>query len=309
MMALGGVLFLLGVLLVVSLFYSQAGWPAPARESAFALGILLSALGSILWVPGLAMYVLIPSFSKRERALLDYGSHRVVLASTLLAVIVGNLLATLYFLPLALGRILDPSRASARGLMGELVSPEGIAVAAVSLDVALLAVVYLRVVRPGAVTWDSMGLNGHHLAGRLALGLVAGLLLFGASSVVEMLLARLGVQQTQGALFQSVARATPREFGLILLAGAVVAPIVEEIYFRGYVFRAYLDQKGAWRAFLFSSGLFAVVHLDLAALLPIFSMGLLLSFVYYRTGSIVPAIVAHALNNATAFTLLHLGLA
>ncbi len=267
----------------------------------------LAALGIVTGLLGLALYVLLPAFSERERVYQDYGSHRVVLACTLFAAAVGNFVAALYLLPMALfggSGARDGSR-----LLGGSLSPLEIAVAAVSLDVALLAVVYLRVVRPGAIPWSAMGLGLRDLPGRLALGLLFGALLFAASGLLELLLAQMGIHQTQNALFQSVRRASPGEFGLVLLAGAAVAPAVEEIYFRGYVFRAYLSSKGTGRAFLFSAALFAVVHIDLPALLPIFVMGLMLAFLYYRTGSVVPSIVAHSLNNAVALTLLYLGLA
>ncbi len=312
MMAAGAALWLLGVILsLLSLLPDQAitasQWPRLVRLAVLVGGGGLALFGALLGLLGLVVYVLAPTFSGRERALQDYGSHRVVLACTLLAAIAGNLLAALYFVPAALVTVPGPTGAG-QEIARQLLSPAGIAVAAASLDVALLAIVYLRVVRPGAVSWSAMGLSLQHPGKRVLLGLSYGVALFTLSSLLEYLLSRVGVQQTQNLTFQSVTRASLQEFGLILLAGAVLAPVVEEIYFRGYVFRAYLDQKGPWRAFLFSAGLFAVVHLNLPALLPIFAMGLLLSFIYYRTGSIVPAIVAHSFNNAAAFTLLYLGL-
>lgn len=285
-----------------------AGLPRITRFVVLAAGGGLVVLGGLVAVLGLALYVLIPAFSARARAHQDYGSHRVVLACTLLAALVGNVLAALYFIPTTL---LSSTASGLSGpeLAGRLLSPTGIVVAAISLDIALLAVVYLRIVRPGAITWSAMGLSPSRLPGGLVLGFLFGLVLFGVSSLLELLLNQMGIHQTQHLTFESIRRADLSEFGLVLLAGAVIAPAVEEVYFRGYVFRAYLDKKGTWPAFLFSAALFAVVHLNLPALLPIFAMGLLLSFIYYRTGSIVPAIVAHSVNNAAAFTLLYLGLA
>ncbi len=280
-------------------------WSASSAELLLVIGIALAAFGALMWVPGLLLYVLVPSFSKSARQSQEYGSHRVVLACTLLATLAGNLLAALLFVPMVL---LMASGADAPDLSARVLSPLGIAIAAVSLDVALLATVYLRIVRPGEIPWATMGLDFRHAGSRLFLGLLFGIALFVASSLVEFVLSLFGIQQTRNVIFESVRRASPREFGLILLAGAVIAPIVEEIYFRGYVFRAYLDHKGPALAFLFSAGLFAVVHTDLPAFLPIFAMGLLLSYFYHRTGSIVPSIVAHAFNNAAAFTLLYLGL-
>jgi len=269
-------------------------------------GGVLAALGGVVTLCGLALYVLTPAFSRDGSALRDYGSHRVVLACTALAAVVGNALAAIYFLALP---HMVPGASGLRDLSGSRVlSPEGIVVAATSLDIALLAVAYVRVVRPGAISWQEMGIRRGQLMRGFAIGLPFGVLLFLVSTMLELLLHLAGVRQTQGAMFQSVARASTRQFLMVLLAGAAVAPAAEEIFFRGYVFRAYLRQKGVVRAYLFSAGLFALVHLDMAALLPIFVVGLLLSFLYHRTGSVLPGMVAHGFNNALAFTLLYLGL-
>ncbi len=310
MIGAGAVASLLGTILFIltgleGVYGPALHWPRLARELGMAAGGGLAVLGILVALSGLALYVLLPAFSRDGRALRDYGSHRVVLACTALAAVAGNLLAGLYFF--LTPRLVSGATGVRELSTGQTLSPEGIAVAAISLDVALLAAVYLRIVRPGAVSWQTMGLSLHGLPGRLLIGLLYGVLLFAVSSSLELLLEQLGVHQTQASVFQSVTRASPRQFGLVLLAGAVVAPIVEEIYFRGYVFRAYLNQKGIWQAFLFSAGLFALVHLDLPALIPIFAVGLLLSFLYHRTGSILPGIVAHAVNNAAAFVLLYLG--
>jgi membrane protease YdiL (CAAX protease family) len=58
-------------------------------------------------------------------------------------------------------------------------------------------------------------------------------------------------------------------------------------------------------AFIFSLAHAASASQDVLALLvPAFLMGLLLSYGMYRTGSLVPGIIAHALNNGLALTAL-----
>jgi uncharacterized protein len=311
----GAVLSVLGVLVFTGALILEGAEPAfepsPVALTALMLaaGAGLAVLGSLAFLLGLTLYVLVPAFSGPQRATQDYGSHRVVLACTLLAAVIGNLLAVLYFIPVIFLLPFGLSGVPDANLGSQLLSPVGIAVAALSLDVALLAIVYVRVVRPGAISWGRMGLQSRHLGRYLLLGLLAGVVLFLTSSVLELLLSQLGVRQTQTQLFQSVRTASIPEFALVLMAGAVAAPIAEEIFFRGYIFRAYLDQKGLKRAFFFSAALFAVIHLNIPAMIPIFVMGLLLAYFYYRTGSIIPSIVAHGVNNATAFVLLYLGVA
>jgi membrane protease YdiL (CAAX protease family) len=54
-----------------------------------------------------------------------------------------------------------------------------------------------------------------------------------------------------------------------------------------------------------TSALFATLHLNLPALLPILALSLIFCLAYQRTGSIVPGVVGHALNNTAAFGILY----
>jgi membrane protease YdiL (CAAX protease family) len=312
MVAGGTVLLVVGVVLSSLLLTRASLSPAEALPSLngtmlLAGGAILVLLGLLLVLVGLGLYVLIPAYAGGgERARRDYGSHRTILACTLLAVLLGNVLAVLVFAPIV--AISYFGGANLSQLVGITLSPAGIAVAAFAPDVAMLSVVYLRIVRPGAIGWTRMGLERKLLLQRLLLGLLGGFLLFGLSFVIEMVLDNLGIHQTQADVFATIRHASPLEFGLVLLAGAVVAPIVEEIFFRGFIFKGFLEQKGAARAYLFSAAIFAAVHMNAPAFIPIFAMGLLLSAMYARSGSVIPGMAAHAVNNAAGFILIYIGL-
>jgi membrane protease YdiL (CAAX protease family) len=84
----------------------------------------------------------------------------------------------------------------------------------------------------------------------------------------------------------------------LLLAGIVVAPVVEELFFRGFVY-AGLAERYSWRkAAVISSAFFALVHLQLTAVLPIFILGYIFAYLYRRSGSIWPAVLMHVSTNA-----------
>lgn len=88
---------------------------------------------------------------------------------------------------------------------------------------------------------------------------------------------------------------------LALLAGAVlVAPICEELFFRGFLFGGLLHRMSFWPAALLSAFLFGLAHGDVGSFAVLFVFGVVLAFVRWRTGSIWPGIVIHAANNATA---------
>lgn len=81
------------------------------------------------------------------------------------------------------------------------------------------------------------------------------------------------------------------------------APFSEELFFRGFVFSGLL-RWGFWPAAAASALLFALVHFDPGSLLPFFSIGLLMAWLYWRRGSLWDAIVFHFLFNALSFSIL-----
>ena len=90
-------------------------------------------------------------------------------------------------------------------------------------------------------------------------------------------------------------------FGMLVFVGVIIAPLVEEIFFRGFVFSGLL-QKYNWKTATFlSSALFAVAHFQLVALIPTFLMGVVFSYLFYRSKSIWPGIILHLVVNSFAF--------
>ena len=87
-------------------------------------------------------------------------------------------------------------------------------------------------------------------------------------------------------------------FWVMALSTAVVAPVYEELLFRGYVFRGLSRSAGPVVAIVVSSLLFAGFHGDPLHAIAVLPMGLFLGWLRWRTGSIWPCMIAHGLNNA-----------
>ena len=81
----------------------------------------------------------------------------------------------------------------------------------------------------------------------------------------------------------------------------LIAPVVEETFFRGLLFVGIARRWGAWRGAAASAAVFAATHVDVALLGPAFLSGLVFAGVYRRTGSLWAAILAHTAQNAIAF--------
>ena len=92
----------------------------------------------------------------------------------------------------------------------------------------------------------------------------------------------------------------------IFVIVGLLAPFAEEVFFRGFLLAALVPVLGGLRGAFVSSAVFSVAHLNVGTLLPIFAMGMLLAWLYLRTGSIWPPFVAHAAQNILALIFLEI---
>ena len=91
------------------------------------------------------------------------------------------------------------------------------------------------------------------------------------------------------------------------LSIGLLAPLAEELVFRGAILRSLLKWTSRpWVAIAISAVFFAVAHLNPAQLPHAFLVGLLLGWMYYRTDSIVPCVVYHWINNTVAYVMYNL---
>ena len=91
-----------------------------------------------------------------------------------------------------------------------------------------------------------------------------------------------------------------------LLCTAVFAPFFEEWLFRGIVLRGLLGKlKPVW-AILLSAVVFGLFHMNLWQAIPAALMGLLLGYVYWKTGSLKLTMLMHCANNTLSVLLMHL---
>ncbi len=88
-----------------------------------------------------------------------------------------------------------------------------------------------------------------------------------------------------------------------LLVLALAPAVCEEILVRGAIARGLAARFGLWVSVAVSSAYFAAMHLSLARAAPTAALGALLAVAALRSGSIVPAMVIHFLNNAVALSL------
>jgi len=90
----------------------------------------------------------------------------------------------------------------------------------------------------------------------------------------------------------------------VIVLVTVLAPIAEELFFRGYFFTALRSSTGVWVAAAITGLFFGALHAfsaPIGYLVPLAFFGFVLCVVYWRTGSLYPCIGLHAINNSLAF--------
>ena len=107
----------------------------------------------------------------------------------------------------------------------------------------------------------------------------------GASESIELMIEQAGYLQ----------------IGMIFLAIVVLAPIVEEILFRGILFNLIARRKSTLFAMITSSLIFGFLHAE--TMVPTAVIGFVLCFIYHKTGNLYLAMGAHAFNNLIAFVM------
>jgi membrane protease YdiL (CAAX protease family) len=130
------------------------------------------------------------------------------------------------------------------------------------------------------------------------------------SEILTRLLELLGREPEAGVVQEAVSRLDPT---VLVLAVVLVAPVAEELFFRGVVLQAWLREYGERRAVLGSAALFAAIHADIRNLdaligsvvqvVPIFGLGIALALVCLRTRSLLAPMAMHATFNAISLTL------
>jgi len=98
---------------------------------------------------------------------------------------------------------------------------------------------------------------------------------------------------------------------MLWLAVSVIAPVIEEVTFRGFLYRGWAGPLGPGGAVVATALLWALLHVQYDALdiAQIFVLGLALGYIRWRSGSTLLTILLHMLNNiiATIETAIRLG--
>ncbi|MGB0767653.1 MAG: lysostaphin resistance A-like protein [Phycisphaeraceae bacterium] len=189
-------------------------------------------------------------------------------------------------------------------------SPAPLLFAFAALPLLLMTLLVVQALRSHAGL-RKIGLLPRHPGRDVKWGVVGGVLGFGlagsAGLVVGLISAALGdpVQPIAHEKLVELKDAfTPQLLLELVLTAVVLAPLIEELVFRGLLQTSLvrLMRGRRWPALLLAAGFFAVIHwavlVSWHGIVPLFVLGLVFGYLYERTGSLAPPILAHALFNA-----------
>lgn len=201
------------------------------------------------------------------------------------------------FFGLVIGSIRTPGKEELMLIPSVLI--QSIAFQIISAGI-VIAFVIARV-RP--VEWLGLKWRGWYWIFLIAPGAVVSMWLFFwalQATAYSQWIKSLGVEAVQDTVKVLQKATDPTILGLMAFAAVIVAPICEEIVFRGYLYSAGKKFAGPWIACFCSALVFAAAHGSLAALLPLFIFGCVLVFIYEKTGSLwAPMAVHFCFNGAT----------
>ena len=148
-----------------------------------------------------------------------------------------------------------------------------------------------------------LGVRGFKPLSGLGWTIVAYLLFLGFTGVWFLIVG----DQTEQQVLQDIG--AEKDTVVLVLQGVLVvglAPISEELFFRGFLFGGLRGRLSFWPAALISGIFFGSIHLlggSIEVIPPLAAFGVLLAWLYERTGSLGPPMLMHALQNAIAFTI------
>lgn len=159
-------------------------------------------------------------------------------------------------------------------------------------------------------SWDvAFGMNWRSLRHAAAQGLIGYVgivpVVFTISMIYQLFLYAAGYPVTlQDVVEIFLEPQSPWSLFSLMVLAVVVAPLVEEMLFRGILLPVLLKKVGLGTAVVISSILFAGIHQHLPSLAPLFVLSVVLSLLYVYSGSLWSSIILHAVFNGISICIL-----
>jgi|SRR5271154_6742402 len=189
-------------------------------------------------------------------------------------------------------------------------SPVAVVLNSLALDGSILMAVGLFLVLEQFTWADAFGFNSPQPARALTWGALTGIACAPIGQEMNQLIAQAlehwHVEAAKEQAVESLQNAPPGFVRIYLIVFAIViAPVAEETLFRGILYPA-IRRLGFPRVALWGTSLlFALIHYNLTAFLPLTLLAAALALLYEKTNNLLSCIIAHSLFNLAGVTLLY----
>lgn len=181
----------------------------------------------------------------------------------------------------------------------EPLSPSGLPLSVIVSVVAAVSSFGLVLALPTKSTFGSIGLgrtSGRWLVAGIGLGLLAWIASFALGTLHSLVVGDSSSPRPE--LTNALAQGTALQVALLTLLACSLVPLAEELLFRGVLY-TWLRRWGIVLAVTVSSVIFGLFHGGGAILFSSAALGVIAALAYERSGSLWPAVVAHATMNTT----------
>ncbi|MEK5056564.1 type II CAAX endopeptidase family protein [Niallia sp. FSL K6-0212] len=176
------------------------------------------------------------------------------------------------------------------------------------MSIIFMLGLYFIAILPNKLSWREVGLKSFSANyWRAIIGWTFVLIVISIIMVVVIeILIGVGPENNKTDSLQS--RTTLLNFFIGFVSAAIISPVYEEIFYRGFLYRFIRSKYGILIGMLGSSLIFMIVHIPTFNTLPInFVSGLIFAWTYEKSGSVVPPIIIHGIFNGIAIILTALG--
>ncbi|MCF3944789.1 CPBP family intramembrane glutamic endopeptidase [Oceanobacillus alkalisoli] len=172
-----------------------------------------------------------------------------------------------------------------------------------TMAIILILSVYFIALRPRKLTWKEVGIEPFAAKDWKMILVYSAVFMVGAVVIMTLtsLIGNTWENEKTDAMQQN------RSFFMLAIAfisAAIISPIYEEIFYRGFIYRWLRTRIGLVGAILLSSIIFTVVHIPTYNAMPVnFLAGIIFAYAYERSGSIWPAVLIHGITNGVMVLL------
>jgi len=171
-------------------------------------------------------------------------------------------------------------------------------------NLIFLLPIYLLVLKPKKITLANLGFRKVKISKMLGYTVLGFVLYLSTAFIIAFIQNYFNIEIP--GFGQQIQKIPAFGSGLINMIIAsitiiIVAPIAEEIIFRGFLYQLIAKYFPAKLAIPLAGFIFAVSHLEFNVILPLWLLGTIIAYIFHKTNSIYTTVLFHALNNLLAF--------